>query len=266
MSRPMISVVIPVYNVEKHLPGLMHAVLSQLPEESEVILINDGSRDGSLSVCRALAQEDVRIRVLDQANAGPGAARNAGLDVATGEYLLFVDSDDMLLDGAVPRMLDAMQGSDLAIAAFVFNLNRVASVRSLVRQDCTMDKPTFLKAYVRRPGSFYFSVLWNKMYRRDIVEARHIRFRTDIGWGEDFVFNAQYCSAVERVAFVRDSVYQYNRSTKGQVWRTLFSVHRNIRVKAILYQSLRTLYREQGLYRRYWWYVNRYIFNATLFN
>ncbi len=266
MGSPIVSVIIPVYNAEAHIAKTLNSVVQQVPQETELILINDGSRDNSLKVLHQLAQEDPRIRVIDQKNAGPGAARNTGLDAAKGAFILFVDSDDVLLDGAVPRLMSAIDGHDLAIAAFVLNQNRNAVVRSLVKQDTSMDKQVFLEAYVRHPGSFYYSVLWNKLYRRELIEAQNLRFRTDIDWGEDFVFNAGYYAAVERVAFLKDSVYQYNRSTKGQTWRTLFRLSRNIRAKLIMHGSLKELYLREGLYKEYWWYVNRYIFNATLFN
>lgn len=267
MVNPTVSVIIPVYNAQKHLCDAVKSVLDQVPQRSEIILINDGSKDDSLQVCQQLSSKDGRIRVIDQANAGPGAARNAGLDVATGEFILFVDSDDMLLEGAVDRLLDAIKGHDLVIAAFIFKQsNRTATVRSLVKQDCSMDKTTFLDAYVRRPGSFYYSVLWNKLYRRSLIEGMNLRFRTDIAWGEDYVFNTYYNGAVNSVAFLKDSVYQYNRNIKSQTWRTLFDLVPNIRVKTILYKALRALYQRKGLYHKYWWYVNRYIFNATLFN
>ncbi|NLB37871.1 MAG: glycosyltransferase [Clostridiales bacterium] len=266
MRSPIVSVIIPVYNAHRHVASTVRSVLSQVPPESEVILINDGSRDNSLAICRELAKADPRIYVIDQPNAGPGAARNSGLDVAKGEFILFVDSDDVLLDGAVDRLLRAIEGHDLVIAAFVLMQNRNATVRSLFKRDATMEKAAFLDAYVRHPGSFYYSVLWNKLYRRALIEERQLRFRPDIEWGEDFVFNAGYYGGMERVAFLKDSVYQYNRSTKGQTWRTLFRVMPNIRVKMILHAALRALFIEEGLYKRYWWCVNRYIFNATLFN
>lgn len=266
MRSPIVSVIIPVYNAQHHIASAIRSVLSQAPDDLQLILINDGSRDNSLTICRKFAQADPRILVIDQKNTGPGAARNAGLDAAKGDFIQFVDSDDVLLDGAVARMLAAMEGHDLVVAAFVLNQNRAATVRSLVKQDTSMDRAAFLDAYVRHPGSFYYSVLWNKLYIRELIEEKKLRFRTDIEWGEDFVFNAGYNGCIKRVAFLRDSVYQYNRSTKGQTWRTLFRVTRNIKVKMILHQSLRTLFISEDLYRTYWWYVNRYIFNATLFN
>ena len=94
--RPKVSVIIPVYNVERYFDRCVRSVLGQTLREIEVILVDDGSPDGCPAMCDAYAREDPRVRVVHKANAGLGMARNSGLDIATGEYVAFVDSDDFI--------------------------------------------------------------------------------------------------------------------------------------------------------------------------
>ena len=103
--KPKISVIIPVYNAEKYLESCVQSVLQQETEsEYEIILVNDGSRDGSPELCDCLARQDGRIRVIHQVNQGVSAARNAGIAAASGEYILFLDSDDKMADNMLMRL------------------------------------------------------------------------------------------------------------------------------------------------------------------
>ena len=101
---PKVSIIVPVYNAEKTLPRMLDAIKAQTFEDYEVILMNDGSVDGSEQVMRAYSEEDERFRVYSQENKGVSAARNAGLDYAQGEYILFYDADDSVPEDAVQKM------------------------------------------------------------------------------------------------------------------------------------------------------------------
>lgn len=119
LMQPKLSIIIPVYNAERTLAQCLDSVLGQSCRDFELILINDGSRDASLDICRDFARMDQRIRVISQPNRGPGAARNAGLEIARGTYVQFVDADDLLLDGASEKLIQALRGTDLVIAHFM---------------------------------------------------------------------------------------------------------------------------------------------------
>lgn len=110
MSREtLLSVIIPVYNVEEYLAKCLDSILGQTYQNLEVILVNDGSKDGSGSICDAYAQKDSRIRVIHKENGGLSSARNAGMDAATGEYITFVDSDDWLEADGYEHLMDLME-------------------------------------------------------------------------------------------------------------------------------------------------------------
>lgn len=118
---PKLSVIVPIYNVEKFLPECIESAVNQ-PFESEndfeVILVNDGSPDNCLSICREYEKKHGNVRVVNQANAGVSAARNAGLDLATGEYVCFLDGDDCFLPGALPPLVSAAEAHDVDMLSF----------------------------------------------------------------------------------------------------------------------------------------------------
>lgn len=116
----MLSVIIPVYNVAPYLHKCMNSVLTQRCDEMEVILVDDGSTDHSGTICDSYAAHDSRVRVIHQRNAGSGEARNAGIGVAKGEYLTFLDSDDWWGADYVPAMLSAMEDADIAVCDLLF--------------------------------------------------------------------------------------------------------------------------------------------------
>ena len=115
--EPLISVIVPVYKVEAYLPKCLDSIINQTYRNLEIILVDDGSPDGCGAICDRYAEQDSRVRVIHQENAGVSSARNAGLDIMTGEYLTFVDSDDWLAPNAIEVLFDRIQrdGSDMVI-------------------------------------------------------------------------------------------------------------------------------------------------------
>ena len=266
MVKGLVSVIIPVYNARKYLDSCIDSLLGQSYTQLEIILVNDGSRDDSLALCRARARQDARIMVIDQPNAGPGAARNAGLAIAKGEYVLFSDSDDIVLPGAVEHMVEAMwDDRDLAIALFELCADgKRKSVRGLIKEDLLLDRNEFLERLSRWPGAYYYSALWNKLYRHEIIKKHHISFHTNMIWGEDCLFNMEYNCHVQKVRCVNMVVYRYNRKISGLAWNSLFQLHKGIRIKHSIYRALKRIYKLDGQYKKYYWRIQRYILNVTL--
>lgn len=266
MVKSLVSIIIPVYNARRYLDACLESVVSQSYRQLEIILVNDGSKDDSLAHCNSWRERDPRIVVLDQPNAGPGAARNRGLAAARGEYLFFSDSDDIVLPGAIERLAAAMnEGNDLAIGLFELCTDgKRSSLRGLIKEDLRLDRSEFLERLSRWPGAYYYSALWNKLYRHEIVKANGISFRPDIIWGEDCLFNMEYDRFVRRMQCVNMPVYRYYRKISGLSWNSLFQLHKGVRIKKSIYQALKKIYTEEGLYKRYYWRVQRYILNVTL--
>lgn len=206
----LISIIVPVYNAEKTLQRCVSSLREQTHSHLEIILVNDGSRDGSLPMCRAFAELDSRIRVIDQPNGGVSAARNAGLDAATGDYIMFCDSDDwvepdwcggMLLRFSPGSMVVCESVSEENPGKMEMSGNPVISDRNRI-----MHHPQVMCA------------LWNKLFSRGVIEENHIRFQRELNLGEDFCFVLEYLCHIEgKIIFLTDAWYHYDDSTEGSL-------------------------------------------------
>ena len=166
----VISVIVPVYNVEAYLRQCLDSILEQDYENLEVLLVDDGSRDMSGSICDEYARRDNRIRVIHQANAGGAAAKNAALRIATGEYLSFVDSDDYLEPGAYSHMLRLMEENRADVVRCSFrNVFRTRSEDNLYESGCcVVDGKVFLRRFTT---DWTCGLLWNKLYKRRLFDG-----------------------------------------------------------------------------------------------
>lgn len=260
----LVSVIVPVYNARKFLSGCVESLLAQTHAKLDIVLVDDGSRDDSLTLCREYARKDARIRVISQKNAGPAAARNAALALARGEYFMFADSDDYLPPDACERLLNAMEGNDLALGHFYYQLDKTISERGLLAGSRTIGEREFLLSLLERPGTFYFSALWNKMYRADLIRDLDLQFDPSLVWGEDFAFNMQYYHAVRSVGLVEAPVYYYVKSMNSSSLFSWLNIPKSIRIKARLYRHYKALFVEKQLYKTHRATIHRYICNITL--
>lgn len=205
MNKRIISVIIPVYNVFAYLPECMESVLSQDYTNLEIILIDDGSKDDSGKICDQYAQKDSRIRVIHQPNSGAGAAKNAGLRAATGEYLAFVDSDDCLEPGAFTHMLMLLDEHDADVAQCAFHYWRPSGVMPLVSgNNCLVeDGITFLARFTH---DWTVSLLWNKLYKRKLFEG--VFFEEGHAIDDEF-FTYQGIMRAKKAVYDDHFVYKY---------------------------------------------------------
>ena len=164
-----ISVIIPVYNVERYLHECLDSVLSQSCSELQIILIDDGSTDDSGMICDEYAAKDSRIAVIHQKNSGAAAAKNAGLRMATGEYLSFVDSDDYLEPGAFRHMVNLLEKSsaDVIQCGFCDLFVDEKIDRITLENVCTFTAVEYLKRYTT---DWTCGLLWDKLYKRSLFE------------------------------------------------------------------------------------------------
>lgn len=213
--KPLVSVIVPVYNGEKYLRRCVSSLLVHTYSPLEILLIDDGSRDGSGQICEALGQEDSRIRVFHQENAGPGSARNRGLDHATGEYVAFVDADDYVLPEYIGKMVELSQRyqADIAELAFVI----MDSVRNIFppREPALLilnGREELLREYFS-PRRRCNHVVAGRLFRREII--RNLRFR-ERSIGEDTEFALRTMFHCGRLVKTQDGLYivrGYNHST-----------------------------------------------------
>jgi len=168
--KDLISVIVPVYNVAAYLPQCVESILQQDYEKLEIILIDDGSTDESGAICDQYASADSRIRVIHQKNGGAAAAKNAGLRIATGEYLAFADSDDFVEAGAYSYMLRVLKETGAQAGEFSFRyVSRSGSENHVI---CPQRELVETREYLRRfTKGWNCALLWNKLYRRELFDG-----------------------------------------------------------------------------------------------
>ena len=253
MDKPLVSVIVPVYNSE----GTLHACIKSIMEQSypniEIILVNDGSSDDSLNVCRALAAGDERIRIVDKPNSGVSASRNAGIESAQGKYLQFIDSDDYLSPDSTRLMVECAEENqcDLVIGEFyrVEGKHIVASTNIPGGQ--TLDKHEFARRLMNSPLNFYYGVMWNKLYRRAIIIENDIRCCTDLSWCEDFLFNIDYYARMNTVCTLDTPVYYYVKR-KGSLANSYDSIAplRVFKMRRAMYEPYKQLFEDLEMYEK----------------
>ena len=262
---PLVSIIVPVYNVENYLPKCLESLRRQTWPALEIWLVNDGSTDGSPALCRAAAAEDARFHVLEQANAGVSAARNAGLAQATGKYLQFVDSDDWLADGACETLVRAAEsaGAEMVVAHFYrVNSGRMATHGSIPGRQL-LTRQEFAEEMLKAPANFYYGVLWNKLYCRNIVEGHAMRFEPDISWCEDFMFNLEYLKYARLVQTIPEPVYYYLKREDSLV-NGRISLKRTVEMKRTTFACYKQLYQQLDLYEEQKASVYRYLISSAM--
>ena len=221
---PRISVIVPIYNVERFLTDCLESFCAQTFDDFEVLLVNDGSKDGSGAICDEYAKKDARFRVFHLKNGGVSRARNFGLNQALGEYVCFVDSDDWVSPSFLEVLLSMMErGGELCICAFRSSCEGSAGTEvqdslflprggteALVPLD-TRGEEDFL--FLNSQGRF--NSPWAKLYKRSILEQHQIRFLEDMHYGEDVVFNYTYLPFVSSVAVSSLGYYYYRIQREG---------------------------------------------------
>ena len=204
-----ISVIIPAYNAEKYLKEALDSVVFQTMPDSdyEIIVVNDGSTDHTSDILHTYQEKYPHIIVCNKENGGPSSARNAGLDMAHGEYIYFFDADDVLINDSLSTLFSCAKEhqSDLIIGNYdVLNLYKIAPVHSLDELICLeeIDKynPDILKTFA----------LWNKLFRRDLIEKHHLRFEP-ISYSEDGVFVMKYLFYCTQITGLNKLLIHYRR-------------------------------------------------------
>ncbi len=249
MKQPLVSVIVPVYNVEPYLGPCLESLRAQTYPDLEVLLVNDGSTDGSRELCAAMARADRRFHLIDQANAGVSAARNAGLARASGKYLQFVDGDDRLSPQATETLVHSAEstGADLVITHFIRVDGERQARQGHIKGRRLLTRQEFAQEMVKAPANYYYGVLWNKLYRRSIVSAQGLSFDPEVSWGEDFLFNLEYIRHVRLVSAVPEAIYFYYKR-KGSLITSSASLRRLIQMKRTTFDYYKDLYQDLDLY------------------
>lgn len=217
-KTPTISIIVPVYKAEAYVRECVDSILTQSFADFELLLVDDGSPDNSGAICDGYAEKDARIRVIHKQNGGVSSARNAGLDAAKGEYIVFIDSDDYVKEKFLRSMLTAAdEKNTLVIADYQPFTEKGPEKRSFPKEFLVDCHAKTASAQNFRDLVFDFRVFppYCKLYRRDVIEKNGLRFNTDIRSAEDFDFNMRYIANIDRICYIPQADYMYRVGYKA---------------------------------------------------
>lgn len=247
----LVSVVIPVYNVENYLEECLDSVINQSYENLEILLIDDGSTDRSGAICDAYAEKDQRIKVCHLKNGGVSAARNYGIEKAEGAYLLFVDSDDCIHPDLI-RILMEQTDNKIRFCDFVYDKEKLDFPDYEELPGEFFARADFMKVFSEN----YINSPVNKIFRTDILKTYDIRFPVEKNLGEDLLFNLEYLRYDKRdYLAIHLPLYYYRTNREG----SLSSFYRPglFELQQELFEAVRIFLEEQELWseenqKRFW--------------
>ena len=285
-QQPLVSVIVPIYNAKDHIARCVESIRRQTYRNLEILLLNDGSQDVSLEVCRMFAQVDGRITLIDKENSGVSATRNLGMRAARGAYLQFVDADDTLQPYATELLVQRARdsGADMVIAHY----NRVEPPREHERaraprrvedadpgfdprtrvqtfgflMEGPLTKAEFAYGLMQEPASFYYGVMWNKLYRAEIVRAHpDVVCSEELDYSEDFYFNLSFIRYAERFYALSTPIYNYVQNPQSLVHN--LNPMKVLTTRWELSAYYKDLYRQLGLYEENRIRLNKYFFGVA---
>ena len=242
--RPMVSIVVPIYNAEQYLRRCVDSILNQEYTDFELLLVNDGSTDASGDICEEYGDQDPRVIVIQKENTGVSDSRNRALDRARGKYLQFLDSDDWITPDATRLFVRAAEeyGCDMVISDFYRVVGERLSTKGDIEEEGVLTREEFAAHMMENPADFYYGVLWNKLYRRDIVEEHNLRMDTDISWCEDFMFNLEYIRYAKVFYALHAPIYYYVKR-KGSLASQGINISKTVKMKLNVFEYYNNFYK-----------------------
>ncbi|NJX15155.1 glycosyltransferase family 2 protein [Tamlana crocina] len=207
MSKPLISIIIPVFNSQEHLEKCLSSILNQTFKDFEIIIINDGSTDNSLSICESFEKNHNNIKIYSQNNAGVSIARNNGLDKASGSYICFVDSDDWL-DEKFLENFDYSIDSDLQMQGLIIwkeDGNKFETIK--FPQKCISNN--IIDAIELAEKNNIIRGPYVKLFKSSIIKTNNLNFNPDIAYGEDMIFVFEYLMHISTISITSYAGYYY---------------------------------------------------------
>ena len=284
MTNPLVSIIVPVYNARKGLSRCLESICGQTYPELEIILLNDGSTDDSLAICEQFRAKDPRI-VVDKENEGVSRTRNAGLTLAQGDYIQFADSDDALDPDYTQNLVQAalQHNADLVIAPYWMvipsNSSKTGYFFETLQTSLGIEPeaPTtevhkygflpqgvysredYARRLMQQPASFYYGVLWNKLYRREIIARNQLGFAPDVHLAEDLIFNMGYLEHAQVFASIPEAGYHYIQNPKS-ICHTQIDLRGLVENKTQVFQLFKEVYTRLGLYEELQLQIYKFLF------
>ncbi len=249
-----LSIIIPVFNTAAYLPACLESILSQSFTDFEVLLIDDGSSDGSGAICDRYAVADSRVSVFHKENGGVSSARNFGLAHSKGEWIYFVDSDDEVLPDGLKTLIDGISDDvDIVLAGYVrYDEAGCVFYKEDKRVVTILDKKESLSTLYESHGKYYdfLTYGWIRILRNSIIQSNHLRFDTQLKNKEDTLFLTQYvCRSNGVTRFTTTPVYRYNERMDSAMGKWKFGFDYNYIDS--LYALIKMKHEIAGFFPRY---------------
>lgn len=222
MITPKISIIVPCYNVEKYLPQCMDSLFNQTLQNIEIILVNDGSPDSCPILCDEYATKDTRVKVIHKKNGGLGLARNSGMELATGKYIAFLDSDDFVDLDMYRKLYEKAESEDADVCYCgysYYNGEYIQDVEEGIRENMIFknrkEVDDFLFSMIGMPADYAHDTLinmcvWRAIYRLEIIRKYSISFISErVAASEDVTFHASFLPNAKRIYFLTEHLYRY---------------------------------------------------------
>lgn len=259
-----VSVVIPIYNSEKYLNMCIESIIKQTYKNLEIILINDGSKDSSLDICRKYSNIDSRIILIDNKNKGVGYSRNCGIKNATGKYIMFIDSDDVCKSTMIEKLISRINNKiDLVICGIEFFNEYPKIISEKYYNEDVMSTEEYLnKILIREKIGQFCGGPYNKIFKTEIIKNNNVLFREDTNYAEDFIFNLDYLINVNNIYIEQQCLYMYRCNSENSL---TFKNYSKFKKETFLKQRIDAYSKFENIYKFYNAYEKNYNEIVVLF-
>lgn len=256
MTAPKISVIVPVFNTERYLQTCINSILAQTYTDFELLLINDGSTDSSGIICDQNAMRDPRIKVFHKENTGVSSTRNMGIDLAQGEWLIFIDSDDWINAGMFQDMLGkaVSDAADLIYSDMVVVRNGQKRLLHIAQYDSI--KANMLNNFIKSS----FSTIVGSLVKKTLYCHYDIRFPVDVSYSEDFHVAVRLLLYSNKTSYLETPHYHYNRNEHSTSYKFCSKHYRSVQW---VYEDIIDRFRNEGQYEYYAEALSWRLLNST---
>jgi len=209
-NSPLITIVVPVYNIENYLDRCISSIINQSFNNFELILVDDGSKDKSSQICDNYALQDNRVRVIHKPNGGVSTARNKGIEEAKGCYICFVDSDDWLEPTFLQNFMDAdPEKFGVVLQSFFYDYEGANKCVPHILPEKQIDKASELEFFLEYTDGVHNGFLWHRLFHTDIIKEKGIRYPENVSFAEDGIFFLNYISYIDKYFITSKTGYHY---------------------------------------------------------
>lgn len=251
-SKDKVSIIVPVYNAQKSIEQCLSSIINQTYNNIEVIMVNDGSTDNSKDICESYAVKYDNIKLINQENSGPSVARNRGIEVASGRYIQFVDSDDKIDSDMVEKLVSGIDDEiDLVICGYrkiFMDLGTKKTVKRIPSISGIKSKEDFLNIFGECFRGWIINPPWNKLYVLNIIKDGGNKFDPNVSIGEDLIFNLNYVNKCKKINILNDALYNYIALEEGSLTRSYQKNH--FENQKMLFVEVRKFLIENNSYHR----------------